>query len=108
MRLLTLVFALLGFSAYTVSVMHSHGTLGFLALAADGAWGRQVFLDLLLMLTLFSIWIWHDAPQRGLPRWPYVLLVLTMGSMGALVYLTHREFRRRSRTGDQPSVGTPS
>jgi hypothetical protein len=94
MRLLLAVSAFLSFTSYTVFVMVRHGMLGFLALASDGAWGLRVLLDLMLMLSLFSVWIWHDAPQRGLSRWPYVLLTLSMGSMGALFYLARREYAR--------------
>jgi hypothetical protein len=98
MRLLVLIVFFVVFTTYTLSVMAGHGVLGFLTLAAREPWGLQVFLDLMLMLSLFSAWILVDAKERNLPRWPYVILALLMGSMGALCYLLHREIAARRRT----------
>ncbi len=99
MRLIALSTAFVIFTAYTVSVMISRGILGFVTLAAAEPWGMQLLLDLLVMLTLFALWVFRDAPAHGLPRWLYVILTLTMGSMGALAYLVHREIvvRRSGR-----------
>ncbi len=95
MRLTLLVGALVGFSAYTVGVMVTHGgPLGFLAHAREQAWGLQLLLDLCLMLTLFGAWLWRDARSNGITPWPFVAL-LTLGSPGALVYLVWREHKRR-------------
>lgn len=93
--LLLLVFA--AFTAYTVSVMVGHGVVGFVLLAGREPWALQLLLDLLLMLALFAGWTLRDARARGLPAWPYAILVLVMGSMGALAYLVHRELAGRRR-----------
>ncbi len=95
MRLFILVVLFVAFTAYTLFVMAGHGILGFVELALREPWGLQLFLDLLLMLALFSTWIWGDAKSRNLPSWPYMILSLLMGSMGALVYLLHREIAAR-------------
>ena len=97
MRLFALMTALLAFTTYTLGVMYGHGVLGFLALAAREPWALQLLLDLLVMLTLFAFWVWRDSRERDLPRWPYVVLTVVMGSMGALAYLVHREIASRPR-----------
>ena len=50
----------------------------------------QVFIDLVIALTLFLVWMFVDARERAIPAWPYALLILTTGSIGALAYLVHR------------------
>ena len=104
MRLVALVVAFVAFTAYTVTVMVDDGVLGFLTLAARRPWAMQMLLDLGIMLTLFSIWLRHDSRSLGLPTWPYIVLALTMGSMGVLTYLIHREVRIRRRTAGAPVV----
>lgn len=95
MRLFAVVFTFVAFTTYTLFVMAGNGVLGFLSLAANDPWGMQLLLDLGVMLVLFSIWLLRDAKARGLPGWPYVLATMTMGSIGALGYLVHRELAAR-------------
>ena len=95
MRLFAAAAAFVVFTAYTVWVMLGHGVLGFITLALREPWGLQLLLDLMTMLVLFALWVYQDAKSRGLPVWPWVLLTLVMGSMGALAYLVHREWAAR-------------
>lgn len=99
MRLLLLAAAFVVFTGYTLYVMAGNGVLGFVTLAGREPWALQLFTDLLVMLTLFAAWVWRDAPQHKLARVPYVVVVLTMGSMGALAYLVHREIAARRMRG---------
>lgn len=92
LRLALATIALVAFSAFSTLVVAEHGYLGFVTdvvLASD--WGLQVFLDLGIALTLFTGWMLRDAKARSLPAWPYVVGMLTLGSIGALAYLVHRE-----------------
>lgn len=95
MRLFVVTAAFVAFTAYTLYVMAGHGVVGFITLAAREPWALQLFLDLLLVLGLFSVWVLRDAKERNLPGWLYVALTMSMGSMGALAYLVHREFAAR-------------
>ena len=91
-RRLVLVAVLVLFTGYTLQVVVAEGYTGFITLSLAEAWAGQMFVDLLIALALFSVWMWYDARERRLPFWPYLLLTLTTGSIGALGYLVHREF----------------
>ncbi len=93
-QLSILILILVAFSVYTFAVVFEHGYTGFLILAWNDAWGGQVFIDLVIALTLFLVWMLGDAREEGLPALPYAALILTTGSIGALAYLVHRTARR--------------
>jgi hypothetical protein len=82
-----------GMSAYAIEV---HGYLGFFEALGSTTAGVVAFTDLVIALTLAILWMWSDARERALPLWPYVALTLTLGSVGPLGYLIHRELRARA------------
>ena len=88
------VFA--AFTIYTTIVVMNHGYTGFIELALAGGWGAQMFIDLVIALLLFTIWMVPDARERGIPFVPYVLAILATGSVGALAYLVHRTLKEDS------------
>jgi len=92
--LLVLSLVLAAFTIFTGVVVAEHGYTGFLTLAAEDPWGGQVFVDLVIALVLFAIWMRDDATREGMPYWPYLVLILGTGSIGALGYLVHRTARR--------------
>ena len=99
--LVALVLCTFAFSIYTVAIMAAHGPVGFIGLALEGGWGGQMFLDLVIALCLFSVFMWEDARANGIPPLPYGALLLATGSIGALLYLIHRtakQVQRASRT----------
>ncbi len=59
--------------------------------ARQSAWGLQILVDFSIAIALILVWIVSDARARGLRSWPYVLLTLTLGSIGPLLYLVRRE-----------------
>lgn len=94
-RLGLLVFGvtLLVFGTWTGIIVARHGYTGFLVLAAQEPWGGQMFVDLVIALLLFTVWMRADAAHERLPFWPYFVAILTTGSIGALAYLVHRSLR---------------
>jgi hypothetical protein len=56
-----------------------------------------VLVDLTIALSLVTLWMWQDAAERGIGVFPYVLLTLTLGSIGPLLYLLRREGRAYAR-----------
>lgn len=92
-RLALLTLVLLAFTAHTALVVAQHGYTGFLSLAWSEAWAGQMLVDLAIALALFAGWLVGDARARGIAAWPYLLLIATTGSIGALAYLAHRTLR---------------
>ena len=95
-RLALVSIALVAFSAHTAVVVAHHGYIGFLSLAWSEAWAGQMLVDLVIALALFARWLVGDARVRGIAAWPYLLLIATTGSIGALAYLAHRTLRHDS------------
>ena len=99
-KLFSVVAVFAVFSIYSALIIFDHGYTGFIELALTGGWAMQVFIDLCIALTLFIIWMFGDSKDRGLPFWPYLVVTLTLGSIGALAYLVHRTIRE----GKEPAV----
>jgi len=102
LRLFSVIAVFAAFSIYTAIVVVDHGYTGFVELALTGGWGAQVFIDLCIALTLFMLWMVPDARGRGIPAWPYVVAILTTGSVGALAYLVHRTAKEATRAAVAP------
>lgn len=94
-RLALLTLALIGFVVHTAVVVSRYGYTGFLPLAWSHPWAGQMLVDLVIALVLFATWMVDDARERGIAAWPYLLLICTTGSIGALAYLVHRTLRER-------------
>jgi hypothetical protein len=92
-QLLVLLAVFVPFTAFSVRVIGLHGFGGLFDLVGRDPWALQMFLDVLIFYTLFSAWMVGDARARKIPSWPYVIATMTMGAMGALAYLVHRELR---------------
>ena len=92
---IALWLVLADFVALTGWAVWTDGYFGFvaagIAFASDSVWGAQIIADFLIALTIALGWIVADARKQGLPYWPYVAMTLTLGSIGPLSYLIHRE-----------------
>jgi hypothetical protein len=87
------LFALLGgFGLFSTYVVYVHGYVGLWQAGFTNTATLQILLDLLIACTVLIVWMFRDAPQRGLNPWPYALLTLAGGSLGVLVYLIRREY----------------
>lgn len=82
---------LAGFVLLTIYAVYQHGYLAFADAFFGNAIGLQVFFDLVIALAIFAVWMWRDAEARGLSPWPYLAMILCLGSIGALAYLIRRE-----------------
>jgi hypothetical protein len=105
-RTFSLSTVFVAFTAYTAVVVMDHGYTGFIDLALAGGWGAQVLIDLCIALLMFVAWMVPDARERGIPFAPYVVAILTTGSIGALAYLLHRTLREGSTVSQRASVAT--
>ena len=85
----------LGLTAYAVS---QYGYLGFFdAVMANSATTTAV-VDLLIALSLVVVWMWRDARERGVSPLFYLILTVTLGSVGPLLYLVQRAGSEYNRT----------
>lgn len=78
------------FVALTAYAVWQHGYLAFFTLHGTNAIGVQVFVDLIIALSMVMAWMWRDARARGVSLLPYVVVTLFLGSIGPLLYLWRR------------------
>ena len=88
---IVLAVILAGFLALTGYALWVHELVEFVELLMANAVTVLLAADLTIALTLVMIWMWTDARDRGVSPVPYVLLTLTTGSAGPLLYLIRRE-----------------
>jgi len=86
---LSLVLA--DFVALTGYAVYHYGYLAFFDFHAVNAIQVQIFVDLILALSMVMAWMWRDARTRGISPIPYMVMTLFLGSIGPLVYLIRRE-----------------
>ena len=82
-----LIITLIAFLGLTALALWQHGYWGIFKPHFQSFGGAQVLIDLVIALSLFLVWMWHDAKAAGRNPWPWALLTLTTGSIGPLVYL---------------------
>ena len=86
---------LVAFTVFSVWVVAGHGYFGFLALAHREPWALQMLLDLVIACSFGLGWMRADAKRRGIPSWPFIPVVVFLGSIGLLAYVVYRAFARR-------------
>ena len=89
-----MIASIFAFGALTAVALMDVGFIGIIEGELSG-WGhRQVFANLIIAGILGCFWMAGDAPKRGLPAWPFILITLLAGSFGILFYLVAREQRK--------------
>lgn len=81
---------LIPFSILTIYAVFEVGYVGIFDYHRHSPAGWQVFADLVVALALVLTWIVPDAIARGRSVWLWVVLTLTLGSIGPLLYLVSR------------------
>lgn len=94
---IALAVVLADFAALSAYAVAHHGVVGFFTLHLTNSAGIQVFVDLVIALSIVMVWMWHDARRHDINPVPYVLLTIGLGSIGPLVYLIRR-FGRATAT----------
>lgn len=77
---------LLPFALYSTYAVYQIGYIGIFESHFHTA-GFQVLADLVIACTLAMVWMWRDAAATGRNVWPLIVLTLTLGSIGPLLYL---------------------
>ncbi len=86
-----LVITLILFGALSAVALWQVGYLGILLPHFQSFGAGQVLADLVIALTLFMVWMWHDAKATGRNPWPWIAATIALGSFGPLVYLLTRK-----------------
>lgn len=94
-KVLSLLAVLLGFGALSALALFEHGYLGILQFHFPASAGWQVLADLVIVCALAMIWMINDARRTGRIVWPFLLLTLTAGAFGPLLYLLVGELTQR-------------
>jgi len=84
---------LLPFGLYSAYAVSQVGYVGIFTSHFHIA-GWQVLADLVIACVLAMVWMWRDAAATGRKVWPYLVLTLTLGSIGPLTYLLLAPERR--------------
>lgn len=101
--LIGLEIVLVAFAIFSGYVVYQYGYIGLFEQGLANAATIQIFLDLTIALSLVLLWMWRDARTQGISPLPYVILTLTLGSIGPLLYLVRR-FGRMPHPFTDPQV----
>ncbi|HUI27102.1 MAG TPA: DUF2834 domain-containing protein [Candidatus Kryptonia bacterium] len=78
------------FVALNAYVVYQYGYVGFIELVTANAATTAALVDLVIALSMVTVWMVRDARERGVSSIPYVILTLVLGSVGPLLYLFRR------------------
>ena len=95
-RRLIAIVLLIPFSLLTIYAESAVGYIGIFDYHRHSPAGWQVFADLVIALIIVLNWLVPEARRTGRPVWPYLLLTLTLGSIGPLIYLALTPQRSRA------------
>ena len=82
-----LIVVTLLFSALTAYALWDVGYIGIFDYHRHSSAGWQVIMDLVIVCGLMIVWMVNDARAKGRTVWPFVLITLSGGSFGPLLYL---------------------
>ncbi len=99
-RVIALAAVFIAFAVFTAEAFAQMGLVGFFAAHGANLATMQVFIDLVIMGAILLGFVWSDAGERGLPRMPYVIATVLLGSFGPLAYLIHRELASRTHASN--------
>ncbi len=89
-RLIVLITLIL-FGTLTAVAIWNDGVMGIFS-SIFSSWGSlQIYVDLIIALSIIMVWMWRDARAAGRNPWPWIIATLVVGAFSPLVYLLIRE-----------------
>lgn len=82
-----LIIVFISFSLFSFFTIASQGVISIFENQFKTFGGIQVFLDLVIMCLLFSLWMYKDAKEKSRRFIPWFILTLIAGSIGPMFYL---------------------
>lgn len=86
MQKIILSLVLLGFGALSGLALYYDGISGIFEPQFKTFGTAQVFVDLVIALCFFLVWMWKDAKRAGRNPWVWFVLTLAAGSFGPILY----------------------
>jgi len=87
LKRVVIVLAGLVITALLINALYQDGMAAFWRPFTDSASSALVTTDLTLYLILALIWVYHDAKQRGISPFPFIILMSVAPGVGVLTYL---------------------
>ena len=91
------------FSILSLYAVWEVGYIGIVDYHRHSPAGWQVFADLVIALLLLVAWMIPDARRSGRNPWPFVVLALSAGSFGPLLYLLTAGVRSGAESNSESS-----
>lgn len=88
-RILYIALAIL--LAVTATALLREGFGGMKTPFSASFWTWQYFVDLVIALGIFMIWMWRDCRSRGKNPVPWIVATCLLGSLSPLTYLILRQ-----------------
>lgn len=85
-RIVILAIALIAYSILNVVVVSEVGMNIFEPLTHTWP-GRMILADMIIGLSLCTVWLWQDARANGRNPWPWLVLIVLLAFTGPLLYL---------------------
>ena len=74
------------FAVLTAAALRSDGPN--IAATIMHSWSNfQIWVDLVIMILIWIVWLWRDARQAGRNPWGWIVLALIAGSFSPLLYM---------------------
>ena len=90
------IITLILFGVLTAIALWVDGVTGIFA-SIVSSWGSmQIYIDLVIALTMIMFWLYRDARAQGRNPWPWIVATLLVGAFSPLVYLLVRDSAENS------------
>ena len=95
-----------GFALWTVHAVVAGGLTGFWPEHQRGAWGNQIWFDLLIAIGIGWALILPRARAVGMRPWPWLIFILCTGCIGLSAMLAHLLWLEDRRLAADPTFKT--
>ncbi|MDM7860349.1 DUF2834 domain-containing protein [Alteromonas sp. ASW11-36] len=96
-RLILLLVTLALFGAYSGWLLLDVGYIAIWQAGFANPSSLQILIDLVIACLIITSWMIGDAKARGITVWPWIVAVLTTGTLAILVYLVVRELAKKPK-----------
>ena len=85
------IITLILFGVLTAIALWVDGVTGIFA-SIVSSWGSmQIYIDLVIALTMIMFWLYRDARAQGRNPWPWIVATFVVGAFSPLIYLLVRD-----------------